>query len=141
HDFYARASTIKGKTGPEAVAARGEIDRAMQQWIDRQLSAEQRTRLLQIDLQWEGSSALISRPALAESLALTPDQRAAPAPPGAERNRLREQGKHTLADEDRLDRRALNILTPDQQKRFFAILGPRFVPQIGKAPAPDRSRR
>ena len=60
-DLYSKAAELKGKKGQEAVAARRIIDDAQQQWLSSNLTPEQIERLAQIDLQWEGPPALLSR--------------------------------------------------------------------------------
>ena len=74
HEFYAKALSLKGKVGPEVVAARRAIDEEESEWMSSHLKSEQRERLGQIDLQWEGASALLNRPVVAEYLGLTSEQ-------------------------------------------------------------------
>jgi hypothetical protein len=132
-DLHVRAQALRGMSGPEIVAARGAIDQAMQEWIDTHLSAEQRTRLAQIDLQWEGPAALDSRPALADALALSPAQRRALTQAVTDRERRRRHQDPKPDDERLLAQRALAILAPEQQERWKAMLGRPFVPQVAGA--------
>ncbi len=93
------------------------------------MTAAQQTRLIQIDLQWEGPAALASRASLAEALALTPEQlqtlRAAVA--ACRREADQPQAEHRLAQ------RALAVLKPEQRDRWKAMLGQPFA--VGKAVA------
>jgi len=129
-ELHAKAAELRGKTGAEVLAARRAIDEAQQRWIDTQLSDKQRTRLIQIDLQWEGPAALVSRPVVAEALALSPQQRSTLSVAVAERNRKRDQGSYKQSDERLLAERALATLTAEQRDRWKAMLGRPFVPQL-----------
>ena len=129
-DLWTRAAALRGKTGPEAIAARRSIDEAQRAWIEGRLSDAQRRRLTQIDLQWEGASALISRPIVAEGLGLTPDQRSTLDHAVADRDRRRSPGRTRTEDERALARQAFDLLTPDQRDRWKAMLGEPFVPQV-----------
>jgi hypothetical protein len=73
--FYDRAFHIRGRKDAGAQAARKAIDFEMSAWLDKFLTPEQLDRLEQIDLQWEGASAMLSRPFLDDSLKLTPAQK------------------------------------------------------------------
>jgi hypothetical protein len=128
-DLYTRAMTLRNKSGPEIIAVRAAIDQAMQHWIDTQLTAEQRARLAQIDLQWEGPAALLSRPKLADTLALTPQQRKALKQAIAERDHRRDQHGPNVEDDRQLFNQARAILSREQQDRWRALLGPPFIPQ------------
>src|SRR5262249_39724786 len=90
-----RAVTLKGKSGPAVVAERREIDEAQVDWLGRNLTGNQLIRLRQIELQWEGPSAMLSRPSVAEHLRLTAEQRQLLARMISQRNALRAQGKAT----------------------------------------------
>ena len=70
NELSQRAQALRGKTGGEVVAERRAIDDAQAQWLTTNLSEQQLRRLSQIDLQWEGSSALVSRPSVADMLKL-----------------------------------------------------------------------
>jgi hypothetical protein len=131
--LHEKAAALKGRKGAEVVAARRQIDEEMQRWLDRHLSAEQRARLYQVELQWEGPSALHTRPTVAQSLGLTDEQRQAIAQAASLRNSLREQGRCHAEDEQRLATQILATLTSEQKERWQALLGPAFVVQTAEA--------
>jgi hypothetical protein len=118
-----RASALRGKSGGEAVAGRRAIDEAQLEWLTRNLTGNQLERLRQIELQWEGISAILSRPAVAEYLRLDPEQRQRLAGIIAERNRLRGRNEATAQTEAACQQRALSILNPTQQELWTNVLG------------------
>lgn len=134
--LYTRAESLRGRgNGPEAVAARRAIDDEQRQWLVTNLTAAQQARLTQIDLQWEGASALISRVSVAEAVAVTPDQarelKALLARnPGTPRESQRKLGAH-----------ALTLLTPEQRARWRALMGPPIAFQSASQGEPTSSRR
>jgi hypothetical protein len=137
--LYGQAATLKGKTGPEVLAGRRAIDEAAEDWIKTRLSPAQRKRLIEIDLQWEGPSALVRRPVVADHLGLTAEQRAQLTRAIAERDRRRAQGGDWRASEHQLAQQALAVLTPEQRERWRAMLGRHFTPQLaGTRAAPPR---
>jgi hypothetical protein len=136
--LYLQAEALKGKSGTEAVAGRRAIDQAMEQWLRNRLSEPQQKRLLEIDLQWEGPSALISRPVLADHLRLTPEQRTRLSAAVAECNRRRQGGTHWLECERTLFQQTRELLTPEQLGSWKAMLGPPFQRQLAATPEPPR---
>jgi len=122
-DLRDRALALRGRSDAEAVAARDEIDRASRAWLARKLDADQNRRLVQVDLQWEGPSALLSRPFVAESLGLTSEQRAAIAPLIVAHKARRNGGPPVPADEARLRESTLALLDDAQRTRWRAMLG------------------
>lgn len=142
-DLHDRAQTLRGRNDAEAVAARGEIDNQSRRWLEASLTPAQRARLDQIELQWQGPSALI-RPIVADSLALTDDQRKALAQAIVARNARRKGGPPDLADEARLTETALGLLDAVQRDRWHAMLGtplPFAVATRPAAPAQAPARR
>jgi hypothetical protein len=138
-ELYAKAAALRGKTGPEVIAARRKIDEEQARWIEHELSAEQVARLGEIDLQWEGPSALLSRPKIGESLGLTDAQRQGLAQAVEVRNRHRVKGRPAVEVEHQLAEQALAILNTDQKGRWKALLGRPFVVQTAAAnSAPQR---
>ena len=125
-DLHEKAQALKGRTDAEVVAARGEVEEACRLWIERTLTPPQRDRLVQLDYQWEGPSAVISRAKVAESLALTDAQRSILAKAVAGRNGRRGDGPPVEADEAGLARVVGEQLTEGQDQRWQAILGPPF---------------
>lgn len=132
-DLYVKASALRGLTGDKALVARRAIDEQQRQWIDTNLSETQRTRIIQIDLQWEGPTALVSRPAVAEMLELTAEQVEALKKAVAESMQRRAQGNKSNEVEGNLARQTLTILTETQRTRWKAMLGRPFVPQLSQA--------
>jgi hypothetical protein len=133
-ELHAKARTVQGLAGEKAVAARREIDEEERRWINDHLSEKQARRLAQVDLQWEGPSALISRPIVADALKLTDAQRAALKRAIDEHRVRRAPGTLVLGEEKRLAEQALATLSEEQKKMWFSILGPPFAPQIAEAP-------
>ena len=102
---------VAGQDGAEAIAARRAIDEEQRRRLEALLSPEQQDRLVQIDLQWEGPSALISRKMVAESLNLDDRQRATLAQAVSDRDRRRAQAPDRGGDERQLAEQALAVLT------------------------------
>jgi hypothetical protein len=132
--LYVQATALKGRPDAEALAARRAIDAAQRRWLEERLTTAQQDRLVQIDLQWEGPSALITRPLVAEALGLSAAQRTTLAAAIARRHRLRSQGEDRPEDERPLAEQALATLTPEQKERWRAMLGRPFVVQTATAP-------
>ena len=142
-ELHAKAAALRGKTGAEAIAARRAIDEEQRRRLEALLSPEQQDRLVQIDLQWEGPSALISRKMVAESLNLDDRQRATLAQAVSDRDRRRAQAPDRGGDERQLAEQALAILTEPQRARWRAMLGrPLVIPQVAgpKAASPSPTR-
>jgi hypothetical protein len=137
--LYVRAAQVKGKTGPDAVQARRAIDDAHQRWLTANLSFAQRERLLQIDLQWEGPPALISRSMVASIVKLNDAQRQALAEAIARREAERATGKVRPEDEIPLGKQTLAILLPEQRERWLGLLGRPCAFQIGNNTKPVTS--
>ncbi len=123
-DLREKARALKGRNDTEAVALRGEIDTASRLWIERKLTPAQRDRLIQLDLQWEGPAAVITRPIVAESIALTDTQRQTLAKMVAEHHGRRGSGPPIEADEAKLGRLVYENLTEGQLKRWETLIGP-----------------
>jgi hypothetical protein len=133
-DLYVQAAALRGKPDAEVVAARRAIDESQSRWLQTQLTAEQQVRLVQIDLQWEGPSALITRPVVAETLGLSAEQRASLSAAISRRNHLRTQGRDRPQDERQLAEQALSALSPEQRGRWRAMLGRPFAVQTAAVP-------
>jgi len=132
-ELYIRAAAVKGKTGAQAVAARKEIDDAQRIWFTANLSQKQRNRLVQLDMQWEGPSALVSRVIVANALGLAPHQISALEDAVAKRDDARARGKYTPENEKVLSRQARSILTSQQWETWLSMLGRPFEPHIATA--------
>ncbi len=123
-DLHHRAEGLRGRgNGQDAAAVRRGIDEAQQGWLSGNLSEEQQARLLQIDLQWEGPSALVTRASVVEVVGL--DNRQVTA--------LKARLTATLSDQafqrDPLSRARVQlqhvqeILDQNQQSRWLGLLG------------------
>jgi hypothetical protein len=135
-DLREKARALKGRTDAEVVALRGEIDTASRIWIDRKLTPAQRDRLTQLDLQWEGPAAVITRPGVAESLVLNDNQRRLLSQAVAEHHGRRGSGPPVEADEVRLARFVHEQLSEAQERRWLVLIGP---PAPFRAPAKSPS--
>lgn len=137
--LHPRAAALRGQNGAAAIAARKAIDEAMQRWIDDHLAEAQRVRLIQIDLQWEGPAALISRPVIADTLSLTPAQREALGRAVAEYHRKRLSGTFRESDVEQLARLSYGLLSEEQRLRYNAMRGEpmKLAPRVA---AGDRQR-
>jgi hypothetical protein len=124
HVFYRRALTLRKKAGQGITAARREIDEQQSEWLQKHLSPEQCVRLEQIDLQWEGPSAMLSRPLLDESLRLTAEQQAKLAECVAEAKSKRAQGSWTHEDHAHQTKKAIALLSEQQKAIWIHLLGP-----------------
>jgi hypothetical protein len=132
-----RGLRLKDQPVGDVEAARRAINAEMTDWLGRQLSDEQLQRLGQIDLQWEGVSAMISRPMVTEYLTLTHEQRRTLARILSERDARRARGLSTTVDEANLWRQALANLSAVQKDKWARLLGqPCRFSIHGKSPAP-----
>jgi hypothetical protein len=121
--LYDQAAALRGQKGPEALSRKRAIDQAEDEWLRTHLSEAQRKRLIEIDLQWEGPSALLTRPVVADHLDLTNEQRQHLGEAIAERNRRRSAGGDLRECENQLHRETLRILSKEQSQRWRAMLG------------------
>jgi hypothetical protein len=137
-ELLSRAAALVGKTGPNAVAGRRAIDEAQEQWLKTHLSDAQRKRLVEVDLQWEGASALISRPVVTDHIGLTPDQQERLKRAISERDQRLSKGENLFECESLLSRQTLTLLTPEQRTRWKAMLGRDFTPQLADSRAKAR---
>jgi hypothetical protein len=129
-DLYVKAAALRGKSGPEVLAGRRVIDEAGEEWLKTRLTEAQRKRLVEVDLQWEGPSARISRPVVADHIGLTPDQHARLAEAVNERKRQITEGADARESIPALTQLTLTLLTSEQRDRWFAMLGHHFSPQL-----------
>lgn len=132
-DLYSRAAQLRGKSGEEAIAARKAVDEAQRVWVDAYLSPEQRDRLVQIDLQWEGPSALVSRPIARDALGLSTEQQGEIQKAIDRRNAAKAAAGDRGEAESGLARTALTVLTEAQRERWKAMLGKPFTPRLATA--------
>jgi hypothetical protein len=122
--LYQKALSLKGKKGPGAVAARRVIDEEESRFLTAHLNDKQRERLGQIDLQWEGASALLYRPFVAEYLGLTRDQQEkVTAMIAAAQARRLAPGPWTYDEHLENTRTAISLLNEKQRQLWARVLG------------------
>ena len=126
NELTRRALTLRGKTGAAVVAERRAIDEAQLEWLSNNLTGNQLERLRQIELQWEGVPAMLSRPMVASYLKLTAEQQQTLARIIAERNRLRGQSRNAPQTEQEFHQKALSVLSSLQQELWSNLLGTPF---------------
>jgi hypothetical protein len=126
--LHQRALALRGKSGPMVLAEREAIDRSQREWITRELAPAQQARLAQIDLQWEGPAALLSRPIVADTLEITADQRKKLTEALGRRDALLKQGRSGIEAQQALAESTLAVLTDVQRERWRGLLGPPFRP-------------
>jgi hypothetical protein len=129
-EFYAKALNLKGKNGAGLLAARKQIDTEERTWMRAHLNPKQRERLAQIDLQWEGAAALLSRPVVAEYLGLSAENRTEVTRVISDAAALRERaGRLTYEEHVEITRRAVARLSEKQRQHWIHVLGQpcRFV--------------
>ena len=66
-DLGRRAADLKGRNDKEVNVLRRSIDQSQLDWLRTELKPVQLARLTQIDLQWEGPSAILSRVAFEQA--------------------------------------------------------------------------
>ncbi len=132
-NLYGRAMSLARRRDPEAEKARRSIDHEQQQWLKTRLTDEQKKRLVQIDLQWEGPTSVYSRATVAEALGLTTEQREVLKRVGDEFTRKRRENPSQPVKEGELTRQILAVLSEPQRELWKDMLGAPFVPQIANA--------
>ena len=138
-ELYARASSVKQMKGKQASVARREVNDTMLRWLQTWLTDAQRSRLEQVELQWEGPSVVVRREAVARALDLSQTQRETLRRLVDEHQRRRDQGPYQWSAEHELAQRVLSILSEPQRRRWKAMLGRPFTPQLaGAGTAPPR---
>jgi len=138
-DLQDKALPLKGRIDAEADRVRSEINGVSARWLKEHLTVAQQTRLIQLDLQWEGPSALLTRPVVADTLHLTQNQRAKLGQIIAERNTKRNSGPAVPADEIHLFRSTLAVLDDNQKVNWRAMLGPIAPFQVAIHPIRESS--
>jgi hypothetical protein len=124
-ELYYKAMGLRGQTGPALEAARRAIDGEESVWLNRHLSELQFERLRQIDLQWEGVAAMLSRPVIADHLNLSAEQKRTLGRYAAQQRQPRKgQSRWTPADQARLARQAMTVLSDNQRQLWYSLLGP-----------------
>ena len=118
-----RAQTLRGKTGSGVIAERRAIDQAQLDWLGKFLTGNQLDRLRQIELQWEGPAAMLSRPTVAEYLKLSSEQRQTLARMISQRNSLDGKARSDLTAEQSFQQQTRAVLTPTQNELWSNLLG------------------
>jgi hypothetical protein len=119
-----RALRLRGRKDAGAAAARRVVDQEMSLLLSDNLTPGQLARLDQIDLQWEGAAAMLTRPFLDDSLNLIPEQRKKVAECIADANSQRARGGLTYEDHINHTRKAIAILDERQRNVWIHVLGP-----------------
>lgn len=139
--LHARALATKQMQPEVARAERKVIDDAQAAWVKSNLSPDQLVRLSQIDLQWEGPSALVSRPMVGDVLGLTPEQRSALTRAVEARNAARATANYDASHEKTLAEQTIAILTEPQKSRWKTILGKPFAVELADSSNRAKARR
>ena len=126
-EVFRQAAALTGRTDPGVVADRRAVDERAMRWIHAHLSAEQVTRLNQLELHWEGLAALTYHESVSESLSLSDEQRATLAKAVAVRRSRRGPGFDATAEEQRFTQTAMAALSDHQRKRWEQALGRPFL--------------
>ena len=124
NELTRRAAALRGKSGAAVVAERRAIDEAQVDWLSKNLTGNQLIRLRQIELQWEGASAMLSRPTVAEYLKLTSDQRQTLVQMISERNAAaRLAGRPAPRTCRCINQKAQAVLSVSQKELWDNLLG------------------
>jgi len=129
-ECHQKAASLRGRADVAAKSLRRSIDQDQWTWIEFHLSDDQRERLDQLELRWEGPAALASRPAVAEALARSDVQKAAIARAVADHHAARKGKANDPAAEAQFAAKALTVLTEGQKKLWDRMLGRPFTPRV-----------
>lgn len=132
--LHAKAAALRGKSGPDVVKARERIDAEEQRWLKAHLTEVQYARLHQIDLQWEGTSAIVSRNAISNRLQLSKSQFDQIAQAVARRNHERDSGAEDPGREAHLKRAVVAVLNETQREEWARMVGHPFKLQLAQGP-------
>jgi hypothetical protein len=138
--FYDRAFRLKGRKDPGAQAARKAIDFETSAWLDKFLTPAQLERLDQIDLQWEGASAMLSRPFLDDSLNLTPQQKQQVAQCVEAGKAQRDREGWSYENHVNQTRMAISFLDDRQRSLWIGLIGRPCPFQVTVEPQTAQSR-
>ena len=128
--YYVQAAPLRGKPNtPEIIRERRAVDEGAFGWIDSRLTPEQKSRLVEIDLQWEGPSALTSRSVLTRELHLSAEQVATMKAAIRRRDERRARGEGTEADKILMEV-AVACLSETQRTSWRGMLGRPFAPKL-----------
>lgn len=136
--LHEQAAVLKGKPDGEVIAARRAIDEAQQRWLESQLSDPQRARLLQVDLQWEGPPAVVSRSWVSTWIGLSPEQRQTILEAVSKYRQARAQAGVSV-NENELTEQVLSVMNAEQRERWRGLLGRPFAIQAATRTASNPS--
>jgi hypothetical protein len=131
-DLFRKAAALKGQTGDVALEGRRAVDEGERAWLETRLSVEQRERLAQLDLRWEGPAAMATRPIVAATLDLSDAQKAALAKALADCKAHRDKDHDA---EQHLATQAMATLNDGQKQRWERMLGRPFSPRATSSAA------
>ena len=128
NDLWSRAASLRGKSGHEALAGRRAIDEDQQKQLDALLDQDQRSRLIQLVLQWEGPLCLLSRSWVTSWVGISTEERQGMA--NLVNARLttanKESGSSQVAARAMVGEGLLNSLSSDQRSRWNQLTGTPF---------------
>jgi len=127
--LYHKAKSLLGKTDQATLEARKAIDQEQLKWLTTRLTDDQKKRLVQIDLQWEGASS-VNRAGVAEMLGLTTEQREVLKRLTQEWDRERHAATPKPSEVTAYSRKVMAILSEPQRELWKEMLGRPFTPQI-----------
>jgi hypothetical protein len=133
---YTRAEKLRGKpNSPEVIAERRVIDESQKEWLATKLSVDQQRRLIQLDLQWEGPTSLVTRQILAETLGLSAEQLKTLIQANSECRRIQASGDAAAIQkaERSMAQTTLATLNDEQKLRWKAMLGKPFTVQTASS--------
>ena len=126
-DAHSKALQLKGRKDQAVLELRRAVDEEQRIWLETKLAEDQVGRLSEIDLQWEGVAAIISRPAVSDSLSLSPDQRATllRAFDDLKKHQSRSDGweRDPAAADRHFTQQVFSTLSDGQRKRWEKMLG------------------
>jgi hypothetical protein len=141
-ELYTRAEALRGKANSSQVLnERRAIDAAQAHWIVTRLSADQQDRLTQLDLQWEGPAALVSRRVVSDTLALSASQVRTLSQAAAKCRAAVRQGQAAQVAERAFAETTLATLNADQQERWLVMLGKPMARKTARTAPPNAVRR
>ena len=126
-----------------------EVNRKLRRVIAKTLNAEQRTRLLQIELQWSTGAWILRRAEVSKTLELTQDQRREIRDLAQQSQKTTQALRSSQNDDNRQEiqkkiaavlaearKAALKLLTEEQQKKWKQAMGEPF-----ELPRPRRTQQ
>lgn len=135
--FFLKAKKLFGLQGEKVFAAQRQLNDEQALWLKSRLTETQRTRLLQIDLQWEGPTALVSRRGLADWLGLNAEQRTILVREVNQFVVKHKSGPVPENDVRVLSRNMMAVLSEPQQEQWTTLLGePFMIRRVASGPVP-----